>query len=1071
MKACPACGREALEGARFCAFCGAGLAITPVAREERKVVSVVFVDLVGHTSRSEAADPEDVRALLAPYHARARAELERFGGRVEKFIGDAVMAVFGAPTAHEDDAERAVRGALAVRDVFVEEGLSVRIAVNTGEALVLLSARPEAGESMVAGDVVNTAARLQSAAPVDSVLVGAATRRSTERAIEYRDVPAVDAKGKAEPVVCAEALRPRARHGVDVSQHGGAPLVGRETERRLLVDALDRAGRERSLQLVTLVGAPGMGKSRLVWELYRDLDERSGLVASWRQGRALAYGGGAFDALADVLRAEVGALETDDAVAARNRLLETLAACSDDESERAWLLRALEPLLGSGDGVTRAEAFGAWQRFFELLADNRPLVLVLEDIHWADDGTLDFVEHLADWSTDSPLLVLCTARPELLDRRPMWGGGRLNSQTISLAPLDDTATAELLAKILGRPVVDADLQQTLLTQAGGNPLYAEEFARMIAETGRTGDVPPTVQGVIAARLDVLPAAEKTLLQDASVLGKVFWRGGVEAVGASVSDEDLASLTRRELLRRARVSTVDGETEFAFRHALVRDVAYGQIPRAARADKHRRAAEWIATTAATRSDIVAHHYLEALHLTEAAGGEAASLREPARAALTAAGDRARSLGALDSALALFRRALELDPDDMELVLRVAFAAADYEGSGLAEARHAWSHYMEVGNPLGAARAAVAITRCLWLAGDAPAAHTAIADAVAQARLATDGAVLGEALEEQARGLMTAGRYDEAIAAAEEAVTHATRHGLPAAAVNARVTLATSLANLGDARGLPMLEEAAEEADRLNESRALLRALNNVSHVHWMSGRLELSWQALLQARERTARFLLPITAAWLTSNGASMALALGNWTQAARLLEEYERVTGAEPYYLDAQSEKVRAIIAYGRDEPNALDELERLAAHGSSADPQALRDGFEFLGIALALDGRLGDATALADGLAASVYWESSSAYPGLLSAMTGVHVTGGLEAGSPWYQANTLLASNRFEEALAILDTIGARTDAAIVRLVLAQRQGPEPWATDAEQFFRGVGATRFLREIDSLRAGRQSA
>ena len=254
-----------------------------------------------------------------------------------------------------------------------------------------------------------------------------------------------------------------------------------------------------------------------------------------------------------------------------DRLADSLAARSDDEEERIWLFRALEPLLGSGEGLTRDDAFGAWQRFFELLAEARPLVLVLEDLHWADDGTLDFVEHLADWSTDSPLFVLCTARPELLDRRPMWGGGRLNSQTISLAPLDDTATAELLAQVLGSPVVDAEVQQMLLAQAGGNPLYAEEFARMIAETGSASDVPTTVQGVIAARLDVLPPGEKALLQDASVLGKVFWRGGVEALGSAVSDDVLVSLTRRELLRRARSSTVAGETEFAFRHALVQEV--------------------------------------------------------------------------------------------------------------------------------------------------------------------------------------------------------------------------------------------------------------------------------------------------------------------------------------------------------------------------------------------------------------------------------------------------------------------------------------------------------------------
>ena len=1071
MTVCPSCGREAPEGARFCAFCGAVLVPEPTGREERKVVSVVFVDLVGHTRRSETADPEDVRALLAPYHARARAELERFGGKVEKFIGDAVMAVFGAPVAHEDDAERAVRGALAVRDAFVEEGLDVRIAVNTGEALVLLSARPEAGEAMVAGDVVNTAARLQSAAPVNGVLVGEATRRATERVIEYGDAPSVAAKGKAAPVACAEALRPRARHGVDVSQHGGAALVGRETERRLLVDALDRAGRERSLQLVTLVGAPGMGKSRLVWELYRELDERAGLVASWRQGRALAYGGGAFDVLADVLRAEVGALETDDAEAARGRLADSLAARSDDEEERIWLFRALEPLLGSGEGLTRDDAFGAWQRFFELLAEARPLVLVLEDLHWADDGTLDFVEHLADWSTDSALFVLCTARPELLDRRPMWGGGRLNSQTISLAPLDDTATAELLAQVLGSPVVDAEVQQMLLAQAGGNPLYAEEFARMIAETGSASDVPTTVQGVIAARLDVLPPGEKALLQDASVLGKVFWRGGVEALGSAVSDDVLVSLTRRELLRRARSSTVAGETEFAFRHALVRDVAYGQIPRAARADKHRRAAEWIAATSATRADLVAHHYLEALRLTEAVGGDGSSLREPSRIALAAAGDRARSLGAPDDALVLYRRALALAPDDADLLLKVAFAGSDSDGSGLAEGQQAWRLYAEAGDSLGAARAAVAVARCLWITGDAPSAQVAIADAVAQARLADDGALLGEALEEQSRGLMTAGRNEEALAAAEEAIAYTTRHGLSVPAVNARVTLATTLGNLGDDRCLPMLEEVADEADRLNESRSLLRALNNISHLHWMAGRLDLSWRAWEQARKRIARFSLPIAASWLTSNGASMALARGDWEQAAELVEEYSRATGARAYYLDPQSAKVRAVMAYARGTPAALDELEQLADGIPSGDQQVGRDGIEFLGVAYALDRRAADAAALAQRLATVPTTESSSAYPGLLSLLTGIDVTAGLERVSPWQEANRLLATEHPEEALAILDTIGARADAAIVRLALARSQGPEPWVTAAEAFFGEVGATRFLREIESLRTNRRSA
>ena len=540
-----------------------------------------------------------------------------------------------------------------------------------------------------------------------------------------------------------------------------------------------------------------MGKSRLVWELYRELDERPGIVASWRQGRALAYGGGAFDALADVLRAEIGALETDGPGAATGRLADALAVLSDDEGEQRWLLRALEPLLGRGEGLSQDEGFGAWQRFFELVAENRPLVLVLEDLHWADDGTLDFsVDHLADWSTDSPLLVLCTARPELFDRRPLWGGGRLNSQTISLAPLDDTATAELLAQALGSPLVDADVQQTLLAQAGGNPLYAEEFARMIAETGNTDDVPATVQGLIAARLDVLPPGEKALLQDASVLGKVFWRGGVEALGNDVSDDILVSLTRRELLRRARASTVGGETEFAFRHALVRDVAYGQIPRAARADKHRRAAEWIAATAPTRADLVAHHYLEALELTDAAGGDSTPLRDPARAALTAAGDRARSLGALGDALALYRRALTLAPDNPIWCFAWPSPVPTPKAPPSPRARQAMALYEQAGDG-GRGRAGRRRSRLAasGFSGDAAGAQEAMRRRpVGQARLAGRR----RRARRSARGA-GAGLYDPRPGPTRRLRQRRKRSratpstiSLGSIAMNARVTFATALA---------------------------------------------------------------------------------------------------------------------------------------------------------------------------------------------------------------------------------------------------------------------------------------
>src|SRR6266576_4834488 len=428
---CPVCGQENPAGFKFCGACGAELDAAPAtAREERKVITVLFADLVGFTWRAEKLDPEDVRALLSPYYARLRHELERHGGTVEKFIGDAVMAVFGAPVAHEDDPERAVRAAIAIREAV--EDLDLRTAVNTGEALVSLGARPAEGEAMVSGDVVNTAARMQTAAPVNGILVGEGTYRATRHVIEYREAPAVEAKGKSEPVKVWEAVAARSRFGSDVEQKLRTPLVGRERERRLLADALAHARTEQSAQLVTLVGVPGIGKSRLVAELFQitDADEE---IISWRQGRSLPYGERvSFWALGEIVKAHAGLLESDDAATAGEKLVAMVGELSEDEQEREWLARHTRPLVGleGAERTEREEAFAAWRRLLEAAAEQRPLVLVFEDLHWADDGLLDFVDHLADWATTVPLLIVGTARPELLDRRPGWGGGKRNAFTL-----------------------------------------------------------------------------------------------------------------------------------------------------------------------------------------------------------------------------------------------------------------------------------------------------------------------------------------------------------------------------------------------------------------------------------------------------------------------------------------------------------------------------------------------------------------------------------------------------------------------------------------------------------------
>jgi class 3 adenylate cyclase len=488
-------------------------------REERKVVTILFTDLVGSTAMAEGRDPEDVRAILTPYYARLREQIEQRGGTVEKFIGDAVMAVFGAPVAHEDDPIRAVLAGLAIRD-SIGEDLQIRTAVHTGEALVALDANPALGEAFVSGDVVNTAARLQSAAPVNGILVGESTWRATRHVIDYRDAEPVEAKGKSQPVPVWEAVAAHSRLGTDVEQVHTTELVGRERELFLLEDALARCRSEETAQLVTLVGVPGIGKSRLVAELMSRLDDAPELYW-WRQGRSLPYGESrSVWALGEIVKAQAGIFETDDVETVHGKLDAMLGELLADVEERRWVaanLHTLAGLAGTGDESSdrRTEAFAAWRRLFEALAEQRPLVLVFEDLHWADDTLLDFVDHLAEWVSGVPVLLVATARPELLDRRPGWGGGKRNATTLSISPLSETETARLLANVLDRAVLDAETQQAVLRRAEGNPLYAAEYARMLADhEGDDLPLPETVQGLIAARIDGLPAPEKSLLQDA-----------------------------------------------------------------------------------------------------------------------------------------------------------------------------------------------------------------------------------------------------------------------------------------------------------------------------------------------------------------------------------------------------------------------------------------------------------------------------------------------------------------------------------------------------------------------------
>src|SRR5438034_479447 len=782
---CPVCGQENPAGFRFCGACGAELDAAPApAREERKVITVLFADLVGFTSRAEKLDPEDVRAMLSPYYARLRHELDRHGGTVEKFIGDAVVALFGAPIAHEDDPERAVRAAIAIREAIVELNeadptleLEVRIAVNTGEALVALGARPDLGEGMASGDVVNTAARLQTAAPVDGILVGEATYRATTNVIEYRDAAPVEAKGKANPVPAWEAVARRAGFGFDVEQRPRTQLVGRERELDVLTAALDRVRQDLSPQLVTLVGVPGIGKSRLIAELFQIVDRDLELIL-WRQGRSLPYGEGlSYWAVAEIVKSQVGILETDSTEAAEAKLRASVTEAIDDPQEAGWIERHLRPLVGldvalAEGGDRRAEAFAAWRRFLEGVAEANPIVLVFEDLHWADDGLLDFVDYLADWASGVALLIVGTARPELLSRRPGWGGGKRNASTVTVSALAPDETAALLA----------------------------------------------------ALLDSLEAVDKELVQNAAVLGKVFWTGALATLTDRepfLVEEQLHGLERKEFVRRERRSGVAGETQYAFLHLLLRDVAYSQIPRSERADKHSGAAAWIESLSADRSEdraeMLAHHYLEALKLLRITGGDESTLREPARKALTEAGERSRALHAPTAAADFFEQALELtaedDPGRASLLLTYAHTKSVLGDAPVELAQLAHDVALASGQLEIAAEALTIVAQERWVLGGIGSAIQLARDAfalVADLPPSRTKAFVRVAL---ANRLWISGLEDEGLALAREGLAEAEALGAEDVAANALRGIGTVRAIRGDEGGLADLERSVELGEKL------------------------------------------------------------------------------------------------------------------------------------------------------------------------------------------------------------------------------------------------------------------
>ena len=1039
-----------------------------------------------------------MRALLAPYHDHLRAELERHGGTVEKFIGDAVVAVFGAPVAHEDDAERAVRAALAIRDWAVEqrERLQVRVGVNTGEAVVALDARSNEGEAMVAGDVVNTASRLQTAAPLNGVLVGDQTYRATRDRIAYQAAEPVAAKGKREPVRVWQAVQARSRFGVDVPQRPRAPMVGRVHELDLLGATLARAREEHAPQLVTIVGVPGIGKSRLVGELFHHV-ERAPHLVRWRQGRSLPYGDGVtFWALSEIVKAEAGVLESDSPERSERKLERLVERVAANPAEAQWLSRHLRTLVGRVDELPSGidEAFAAWRRFLQALAEERASVLVFEDLHWADDTMLDFVDQLLDRSSGVPLLVLATARPELLHRRSSWGGGKPNAITVSLSALTDDETAELIGDLLHRTVLDPATRAELVARSGGNPLYAEQYARMLVERGALDELPETVQGIIAARLDALTDDEKRLLHDAAVIGKVFWVGAIQAVDDIPrwqADELLHLLERKEFVQRTRTSSVAGETEFAFRHVLIRDVTYGQIPRAARANKHRRVAEWIESLGRPedQAEMLAHHYLQALELAGAAGLDISSLGESARQRLRDAGDRAASLFARDAATRFYDAALSLWPEDDPERCRVMLRRANplaVLGEGDADLlRAARDAALTSGDREVAAEAQMLIAQVAWHRGD----RTGWLEATERAdQLLADvppGRTTAWYLARRAMTTFLEGDSAGAVTLATRGLELAEQRGwdeLAALALDARGSASAAVDSVG---ALADLERAARLATEAGSLQTLSRVFNSTSVVHTEIGDLRAAARFHRQAAALSEQIGSDSERRWYQGTGSEPPFRSGDWDEAMRLSKVFlAAVEAGEPHYISGQACLVRARIRLARgDVAGGLADAERALLHARQIQqPQVLYYMLPGCTYLFAAGGRTAEAVALAHEFLQVLAGDAplqfaAIALPVFAAACRLLRLEAQLMAAiarrpaSAWLDATSAYARGEFAVAADLLHRIGSLPDEAEARVRAAEQLVAADRPTDARLqldralvFYRSVGASRYIEECEAL-------
>jgi class 3 adenylate cyclase len=1123
---CPGCGRAVEPELTFCTGCGrrlsetgapaAGGAVGSSGREDRRRVSVLFIDVVSFTRFVERADPEQVRQMQSGFFSTVRQIVGRYGGLVEKYIGDAVMALFGAPIATETAVLGCVSAALDLQrtlggaDAGTEPSFSFRIGIATGEALVDTAAARDGGQAIAAGDVLNTASRLQSAAPIGGVLVDGPTHAATADDFRYERRDPVVLRGHTEPTevwVPVTSLRRR----TTVRDQESTPLVNRVHELRLLTGALERMVTDRQPQLVTLFGRAGIGKSRLVAELHRYAAARDDVRIRWHTGFCPPFGENVtYSAFADIVKAEAGILDSDDAARARDRLRAAVSRLVPPvEADR--LTNALGPLVGlPGEQLLAEDTESAWRRFVVALASERPTVLVVEDLHWADQTMVSFVERLGSAMRDVPLLVLCTSRPELLEHEPAWAVAIAGSQTISLSSMNDKHIADMYAALFGKATFPTDMLGQLVELAGGNPLYAHEYFRMLLEQGtlapaigsRDGDatasIPDNVHAVIANRLDLLDAADRAVLQSASVFGMVFWPDAVASAlrqPPAAVERALRRLELRDLVLQQNESSREQQTEYRFSHVLIRDVCYQRLPRTERVAQHARAADWLEAAAdATGSrssdlaEVVANHRFSAHEIARTLGIATAPYAPGARRALHHAARRAYALHAPDIAAGHVAKALRLfgaDEADSDERLELELFAAELSflrgadefvaGGGMDQLARLVERLDRSGNEQAAAQALTVRSRVALMTADRTAAAGGLAEAIRRFAGLPDSEPKASAYADLARIHLSSAELPAAIESAGRAADIAARLGLIEVQASAMISIGASRYLGGEPDGMTIMEQALETCRRLKLP-SLRRATQNLGSALLEEGELDRSRQLLDEGA------LVEVTDGHsLTTNYAaegSRAFLAGDWDSTLVANEALrDSPSGAWDLQSRLQSIWLRALRGERAD-----DDHEELAAAlriaRDSGFPRLAWTAFGHGALCLALHDRPGEAAELLADLAAS--WRRYQTVPsgewvaaaGHAAALAGATAAGTLRdmlaevpRGTPWTRAAAASAAGalaagtdhaaaaaRHVEAAQLYRRIGTRSDEILSLAVALGHYTAAGVGDRAEQYRREV-------------------